>query len=96
VSDNSPKVEAAVWRLAANGLMISSVVERHAADIAASDPDVIYFYADLGSPTELTTSDKTVQKVYDALANVGLSEGQVINAVSAMQSSGILFRERAV
>ena len=37
-----------------------------------------------------------MQKVYRALASVGMSEGQIISAVSAMQNDGILFRERSI
>lgn len=92
-----PKVEASAWRVASSGPLITSVVERHVADLAELDSTgVIYFYAELGSPTELTNTEETMAKVYQALGEVGLSEGQIINAVSAMQNSGILFRERAI
>lgn len=91
-----PAIESSVWRLSNAGPLITSVVERHVGAFAESERDVIYFYAELGSPTELKSSDETVQKVYQALAGVGLTEGQIINAVSAMQNAGILFRERVV
>ena len=89
-------VQASCWRLSNNGLIISSVVERHVDWYAESEKDGLYFYAELGSPTELKNSEETMQKVYSALAGVGLSEGQIIDALSAMQNSGILFRERAI
>lgn len=95
-SPNPPKIESSVWRLSTSGPLITSVVERHVADSAELDDGVIYFYAELGSPTELKNTEETIQKVYRALANVGMSEGQIVNAVSAMQNSGILFRERAI
>ena len=91
-----PKVEATVWRLGPGGPLISSVVERHAATIAASDANAIYFFADLEGSSELKNTEDTMQKVYQALADIGLSEGQIISATNKMQNAGILFRESAV
>ncbi len=89
-------IQASVWRLGAAGLLISSVLEDQAAWLADLEPNTIYFYADLGGSDKLTHSEATMQKVYVALSNQGLSEGQIINAVSAMQNSGIYFRESDV
>ena len=47
------------------------------------------------SETPLTHDWDTMQKVYDALAMVGLTDQQITDAVSIMQNAGILFRERA-
>lgn len=91
-----PNVEASVWRLSPAGFLVSSVIEAHVGTIAELEPNTIFFYAELGNSTELKNDDETMQKVYKALASVGMSEGQIINATSAMQSAGILFRERAV
>lgn len=93
----SPEGESlySVWRLDPGGHLLTSVVERQASWMAEREPDVIYFYADLGGSTELINKPETMQKVYQALANVGLSEGQIINATTAMQIAGILFREQA-
>ena len=91
-----PKVEASVWRIGPGGPLISSVVERHAGAMAAGDTSAIYFYADLEGSSELKNTEETMQKVYQALSQVGLSEGQIINAVNGMQNAGILFRESAI
>ena len=91
-----PKVEATVWRIGPGGPLISSVVERHAATVAAGDAGAIYFYADLEGSSELKNTEETMQKVYQTLSQVGLSEAQIINAVNGMQNSGILFRESAI
>lgn len=91
-----PTVEASVWRLSPGGNLISSVIERHAGAIAEMEPNTIYFYADLGGVDKLTNTDETMQKVYQALSSVGLTEGQIVNATNAMQAAGVLFRERAV
>lgn len=89
-------IESTVWRLASDGMLINSVVERHAAWLAENEKTAIYFYADL-SDSELTKSDEeTSQKVFRSLASVGLTEGQIINAVNRMQQDGILFREAAI
>lgn len=89
-------IESTVWRLGPGGILITSVVERHAGWLAEQERDAIFFYADL-SDSDLVTSDEgTTQKVFQALSSVGLSEGQIINAVNRMQQSGILFRESAV
>jgi len=89
-------VQSSVWRLGAAGLLISSVIEDQAAFLAELEPNTIYFYSDLGGSEKLTHSEATMQKVYVALSSQGLSEGQIINAVSAMQNSGIYFRESDV
>jgi hypothetical protein len=91
-----PGVEANVWRLGKDGVTITSVIERHVDFFVDHDPQSIFFYAELGSPTTLKNDEETVQKVFRALAGVGLSEAQIVNAVNQMQNSGILFRERAV
>lgn len=39
-------------------------------------------------------SEDTLNKVYNALAKVGLTPQQITEAVFAMQNAGILFRER--
>lgn len=38
--------------------------------------------------------EETLSKVYEGLRAAGLSSGQCVNAVDAMQNRGILFRER--
>ena len=93
-----PNVDSTVWRLGSGGLsrMISSVPERHATLLAEQDPGAIFFYADLSQSDLVTSDDETAQKVYRALASVGLTEGQIIQAVNKMQQDGILFRELAV
>lgn len=89
-------VEASVWRLGSDGVTITSVIERHVNFFVANDPTAIYFYAELGGPTQMKNDDETTQKVFRALASIGLSEAQIVNAVNQMQNSGILFRERAI
>jgi hypothetical protein len=37
--------------------------------------------------------DETMQKVYKALQSIGLDDKTTVDAVMAMQNSGILFRE---
>lgn len=104
MSENSPSVteepppgvEANVWRLGAGGVLISSVVERHAAWLAEQERDTIFFYADLVESGLVRHDDETMQKVYKALTSVGLTEAQIINSVNRMQQEGILFREAAV
>lgn len=91
-----PSIEASAWRVSSAGLLITSVVERHVAELAEFEPNTIFFYADLGESTELKNTEETMQKVYRALASVGLTEGQIMSAYSAMQNDGILFRERAI
>lgn len=44
---------------------------------------------------ELTHSQGTMFKVYDALKDVGLTKQQAIDAISSMQNNGIYFREAA-
>lgn len=89
-------VEAVVWRVASDGMLITSVVERHAAWLAENERDAIYFYADLTQSDMVRSDEETSQKVFRSLASVGLTEGQIINAVNRMQQDGILFRESAV
>jgi hypothetical protein len=89
-------VQSSVWRLGPGGLLLSSVIEDQAGWLASLEPNTIFFYADLGGSEKLTHSEETMQKVYVALSSQGLSEGQIINAVSAMQNSGIYFRESDV
>lgn len=98
VSDvETPSVEASVWRLSSNGILMNSVVERYAAEQAESDETgALYFYAELGSPTAVTTTPETTVKVYDALAGEGLSEGQILRAIASLQKAGVIFRERTV
>ena len=43
---------------------------------------------------ETTYTDMTMAKVADALRATGLTEQQIIDAISLMQNAGILFRER--
>lgn len=93
---NPNLVEAAVWRLGPGGHLLNSVYEQDASWLAESEPKSIYFYADLNRNEDLTHSDETMQKVYRALADQNLNEGQIINAVSAMQNAGIFFREREI
>lgn len=64
--------------------------------MAETDKSSIYFYAELGSPTDLTSSSETMTKVHDSLGEVGLTENQVLYAIGVMQRAGILFRERAI
>jgi hypothetical protein len=87
------QIGASVWRLGPGGTLLSSVVEHHAADFAASDREAIYFYADLEGSSELKHDEDTMQKVYSALGDQGLSEKQIVNAVNAMQNAGVYFRE---
>lgn len=91
-----PDVEANVWRIGPGGVLISSVVERHAAWLAEQEKGTIFFYADLGESGLVRSDEGTTQKVFQALASVGLTEAQIINAVNRMQQEGILFRESAV
>lgn len=91
--EGSSRIEASVWRVGADGALIISVSERHASALAEKDSDSIYFYGELESSTELTHTEETMSKVFDGLASVGLSEKQIINAVSKMQNAGIYFRE---
>lgn len=94
--EDFPDIEASVWRLGPGGLLISSVVERHAAKVAENDKGGNYFYADLTETGLVRNDEETSQKVFRSLASVGLTEGQIINAVNRMQKDGILFRESAV
>ena len=89
----SEKVGASVWRLGPQGTLLSSVIEAHAGELAASDRQGIYFYADLEGSSELKNDEGTMQKVYSSLGEQGLSEKQIVNAVNAMQNAGIYFRE---
>lgn len=91
-----PKVEASVWRLGPGGLLITSVFENQVAWLAEAEPNTIFFYGDLDSSAILTVTDETMQKVYTALADQGLSEGQIVSAVSKMQHAGIYFKESGV
>lgn len=91
-----PEIESTVWRLGPQGMIISSVVERHVAQLAENDRGSIYFYADLQDSDLVRSDEETSQKVFRSLASVGLTEGQIINAVNRMQQDGILFRESAV
>lgn len=93
VNASSDKVGASVWRLGPGGTLLSSVVEAHAGDLAASDRQAIYFYADLEGSSELKNDEGTMQKVYRSLGDQGLSEKQIVSAVNAMQNAGIYFRE---
>lgn len=43
---------------------------------------------------ETTCTDMTMAKVADALRATGLTEQQIIDAISRMQNAGIVFRER--
>lgn len=47
------------------------------------------------SEDDVTFTENTLYKVYDALRGSGLSEDQSRDAISNMQNAGILFRERA-
>lgn len=87
------KVEASVWRLGPGGLLLSSVYEFQAAWLAESEPQSIFFYADLEGSANLTATADTLEKVYRALAAQGLSERQIIDAVADMQNQGLYFRE---
>lgn len=91
-----PAIEASVWRLGPQGMLLTSIVERHAAELAGMDPNAIYFYADLSDSDNVKNDEATSQKVFRSLASVGLTEGQIINAVNRMQQDGILFRESAL
>ncbi len=94
--EDMPDIESSAWRLGPGGLLITSVVERHVADLALNDKGAIYFYADLAESGMVRNDEETSQKVFRSLASVGLTEGQIINAVNRMQKDGILFRESAV
>lgn len=89
----SQKVGASVWRLGPMGTLLASVIEEHAPDLAATDRQSIYFYADLEGSSELKNDEGTMQKVFTALGEQGLSEKQIVNATNAMQNAGIYFRE---
>ena len=89
----SQKIGASVWRLGPGGTLLASVVERHASALAEAEPNSIYFYADLEGSSELKHDEETMQKVFKALGDQGLSEAQIINSVNAMQNAGIYFRE---
>lgn len=95
-SAESPGIEASVWRLFPGGTLISSVVEKHAAASAEMSPEVIFFYAELGNSARLTNTAKTIDKVFGALAAVGLSESQILKAINKMQADGIYFREEVL
>lgn len=41
----------------------------------------------------VTHNDETLQKVYQSMRRIGLTDQQVIDAVMATQNAGILFRE---
>lgn len=43
--------------------------------------------------TEITHDSDTMPKVWEALREIGLNEGQIQDAVNEMQNAGILFRE---
>lgn len=73
--------------------MITSVIEGLAPSLAETDSKAIYFYADLYGSSELKHDEGTMQKVYTALSEQGLSEKQIINSVNSMQNAGIYFRE---
>jgi hypothetical protein len=88
-------IQASVWRIGPAGLLLNSVFESQAAWLAEQEPNTIIFYADLDSSAALVTTDETMQKVYTALSNQGLAEGQIINAVNAMRDAGIYFSEAA-
>lgn len=94
--DVTQEVEASVWRLSPGGFMLSSVVERHAGTLAEMEPNTIFFYAELGGVDKVVSTPETMQKVYQALSGVGLTEGQLVKATNAMQAAGIVFREREV
>lgn len=93
VNVQSDKVGASVWRLGPGGTLLASVIEAHAGELAESDRNAIYFYADLEGSSELKHDEGTMQKVFVALSDQGLSEKQIVNAVNAMQNAGIYFRE---
>ena len=57
VAPAPPSVEASAWRLGPGGLLITSVVERHVAELAEVEPNTIFFYADLGESTELKNTE---------------------------------------
>jgi len=42
---------------------------------------------------KLTHTDDTMQKVYQSLRAIGLTDTQIIDAVTEMQNRGIYFRE---
>lgn len=93
INESSEKVGASVWRLGPGGTLLASVIEEHAPTLAESDRQAIYFYADLEGSSELKNDEGTMQKIYVALGEQGLSEKQIVNAVNAMQNAGIYFRE---
>ncbi len=45
-------VNASVWRLGPGGRMLSNLSEENAAKMAADDPSVIYFFAELNNVEE--------------------------------------------
>ena len=93
VNVQSEKVGASVWRLGPAGTLLASVVEAHAGELAQMDRQAIYFYADLEGSSELKHDEGTMQKIFTALAEQGLTEKQIVNATNAMQNAGIYFRE---
>lgn len=46
-------------------------------------------------PDAETYDEDTLRKVYDAIAETGLTPGQATDLVNAMQNRGVLFRERS-
>lgn len=62
--------------------------------VAIIDRDPKY-QLNLGSCVKehLTHTEETLQKVYDALGRVGLTDQQRIDAIFDMQNNGIYFRE---
>lgn len=92
----TPPVEAEVWRLGPRGTLLHSVIARHASWLAEQEPESIFFYGDLGGSGNLTTTEETMDKVFYALSESGMSEKQIISAITRMQNSGIYFRESAI
>lgn len=93
INKESSKVGASVWRLGPGGTLLASIIEAHAGDLAESERNAIYFYADLEGSSELKHDEGTMQKVFEALKEQGLSEKQIVGATNAMQNAGIYFRE---
>lgn len=90
---NSTKIGASVWRLGPGGTLLASVIEKHAGFLAEAEPNTIYFYADLEGSSELKHDENTMQKVFQALSEQGLTEKQIVGATNAMQNAGVYFRE---
>lgn len=86
---------AEVWRLGPDSTMLSSIPEEVAVHFADMAPHSIFFYATLDNAKELVNTESTIDKVYSALVEVGLSETQIISAINRMQNAGIYFREAA-